>query len=109
MSDQPMIDYSWEFKLNPNNTPWVPGYRFTVRQPSKRKTGRYGGGKGGHTRPRRYYVMFRIDREGKLEWTGGVKATAETTAQVEALYAAGKPDKGMAEKAPFPCSFYGAE
>lgn len=78
-----MIDTSWEFALNPDNTPWVPGYRFFVRQESTRQT-------GDRMRPRRYHVQFRIARDGKLEWIGGVKATAATMARVEALYAAGK-------------------
>lgn len=101
---QRTTDYSWEHECNPDNTPWVPGYRFFVRQESVSKARSHG-----RMKPRRYYVQFRIAKDGKLEWLGGVKATPATMASVEALYAAGKPDKGMAEKAPFPCSFYGAE
>jgi hypothetical protein len=76
-----MIDYSWEHELNPDNTPWKPGYRFCVRQLSTRSTSRM---------TRRYYVQFRISREGVLEWCGGVKATAKTLADVQALYDRGR-------------------
>jgi hypothetical protein len=71
------IDYSWEHEVNPDNVSWRPGYRFCVRQMSE---------SGG----RRYYVHFRIGRDGALEWTGGVKARSETTKAVQAAYDRGR-------------------
>ncbi len=81
MKHEKTIDYSWEHEINPDNIPWKPGYKFCVRQESKTH-------RRGFTtmRARRYYVQFRITREGQLEWCGGVKATPDTFARVQALY-----------------------
>lgn len=80
MTENPMVDYSWQFKVNPEQTPWKPGYRFCVRQESK-KAGRT----NYRMKTRRYYVMFSIDPDGKAVWTGGVKPTAETLASVAVM------------------------
>jgi len=80
------IDTSWNFQTNPDNTPWMPGYRFWLRQPSKT------GGRG-HTmmEPRRYWVFFEIDRDGLVRWTGGVKPTVPTLNRATEAYARGRP------------------
>lgn len=73
-----MIDYSWEHKLNPDNTPWKPGYRFVVGQISAKRGSM-----------REYHVCYRINRNGELEWRGpasGVRPRPETTVKVQALY-----------------------
>lgn len=75
-----MIDTSWEHEINPDNTPWKPGYRFCVTQRSKTVT------PGGRMTPRRYYVYFHITRDGALEWAGGVKPTPLTLALLQAQY-----------------------
>lgn len=83
MEHSKIIDYSPEHKLNPDNTPWKPGYRFGVDQYSEKR--------GGTMRRRKYFVGFKIDTDGKLVWTGGVKARPETFAKVQALYDRERP------------------
>ncbi len=51
-------------------------------------------------RPRRYYVQFKIDKAGNLEWCGGVKATSQTWAHVRALYVQGIKDQQPRPKDP---------
>lgn len=80
------VDASWQALANPENTPWVPGYRFFVEQYAQKQ-----GRTRVHSRPRRYKVMWQINRDGHLEWNGGVKPTPETQAEVEALYASERP------------------
>lgn len=73
-----MIDTSWEHAINPDNTPWKPGYRFSVAQHSNKPGSK-----------RVYRVGYRINREGELEWRGrawGVKPRPETTAKWQAEY-----------------------
>lgn len=73
-----MIDTSWEHALNPDNTPWKPGYRFSVEQLTDKRGSR-----------RKYHVCYRINRAGELEWrgpSGGVKPRPETTAKWQAIY-----------------------
>lgn len=82
---QRTTDYSWEHEANPDNTRWLPGYRFFVRQESVSKARSHG-----RMRPRYYYVQFRIAKDGTLEWIGGVKATPETMVHVQGLYKAAK-------------------
>jgi hypothetical protein len=79
------IDTSWNYQVNPENTPWIPGYRFAVLQDASRWTGRH------HGRRRRYRVRFEITADGLLRWTGGVKANAETLAWVERDFAKFRP------------------
>lgn len=80
------LDCSWNALANPLNTPWRPGYRFGVSQASVNA-------KGGnhHMRTREYGVYFEIDPEGRLRWTGGVKATPATLERVEAAYHRQRP------------------
>jgi hypothetical protein len=80
------VDYSPETIANPHNEPWLPGYRFFLRQASQKV-------RGGnvHMRTREYAVHFRIGVDGVLRWTGGIKATHATQERAEALYAANRP------------------
>ncbi len=91
MPTMPTIDYSWENRVNPNNTPWVPGFRFFVRQRSVRSTSRM---------VRRYHVQFHINEAGALEWCGGVKPTDETWEHVRARYGLGLKDQQPRPKDP---------
>jgi hypothetical protein len=86
-----MIDCSWNALANPENTPWLPGYRFAVRQDSKNA-----GRANYHVNTRRYGVYFEIDRDGLLRWTGGVKPTDDTQELVEEMYARGRPGSNYA-------------
>lgn len=77
---------NWHAKLNPDNTPWIPGYKFCVKQASIKSTRTRV-----HRQPRKYYVFFEIDREGVLREVGGVKARPETLERVADLYAQERP------------------
>jgi hypothetical protein len=73
------IDYSIRAVLNPDNTPWLPGYTFYVEQASGARTGHKC---RGHTQKvsRTYRVGFLVDMDGKLQHTRGPKPTDETFA-----------------------------
>ena len=84
----------WQALENPHNNPWVPGYRFCLRQHSKNaKRGSW------RMATRVYRVFFEIDQEGVLRWTGGVKATPETEERAAELYARGRPGSNYAASA----------
>jgi hypothetical protein len=78
-------NYSWQYKLNPDNTPWVPGYRFCVIQRAKTSVNTW------RMAVRHYRVRYDIDPDGNLKWAGGVKPTEATQREVEEMYAAGRP------------------
>jgi tRNA(Ile)-lysidine synthase TilS/MesJ len=80
-----IIDTSWQARINPLNEKWMPGYRFKMLQSAK--TGR----STTKMTLRTYHVFLGLDRNGKLEWQGGVKPTPETWAIAEELYANSRP------------------
>lgn len=84
------VDYSWNAINNPDNTPWVPGYRFCAMQQSGARTKNFRARTGRMT-PRRYRVYFEIDQDGKLKHTGGPKPTDDLVAGLEALYLEKRP------------------
>lgn len=80
------VDYSPEAIANPTNEPWLPGYRFFLRQASQR-VGRH----NVHRKVREYAVQFKISVDGVLEWNGGIKPTESTMAIAEEIYFANRP------------------
>lgn len=82
------VDTTWNAIANPDNTQWLPGYRFHCLQASQ-GVGRYQ--KGVHKVRRRYKVRFEIDQDGLLRHTGGPKPTEATLAGLQALYARERP------------------
>jgi hypothetical protein len=87
------VSTGWQYLVNPRQTPWIPGYRFCVRQASQ-KVGRY----NYHRKVREYHVYFEIDRDGFLQWTGGVKPTPRTQELVEEMYARNRPGSNYFEE-----------
>lgn len=85
-----MIDTSWNAAVNPDNTQWLPGYRFYSEQMSGARTGRK---LRGHTHKvsRTYRVEFEIDREGQLRHVRGPKPTDDLLEGLEALYQRERP------------------
>lgn len=79
------VSYDWATIANPHNTPWVPGYRFGLRQGSQRVARTL------KMRPREYWVGFQVDADGLLQWNGGVKPTDATWERARAAYARGRP------------------
>ncbi len=82
------VDTSWNAIANPDNTPWVPGYRFHAKQASGAKTGKKS---RGWITPRTYTVEFEIDRDGVLRHTRGVKPTEALLAGLNVTYARERP------------------
>lgn len=70
------VDTSWNAKVNPHNTPGLPGYRFYMEQESGARTGHKSRGFR-HVKARTYKVQFEIDRDGHVQHTGAVKPTEE--------------------------------
>lgn len=87
------VSTGWGDIANPHNEPWKPGYRFCMKQTS-RNVGRH----NVHTKAREYYVYFEIDREGILQWTGGMKPFPETLEAAEYLYMRGRPGSNYFEE-----------
>lgn len=56
------MDTSWQSRVNPSNERWRPGYRFKTT-----KT----------TRGRTYNCFYGVDRNGKIEFQGGVRCNKE--------------------------------
>ena len=77
-------DHSWQRQVNPTNTPWVPGYRFSVAQLAQKHTA------SRQTR-RRFQVCFEITEIGELRHTGGPRPTQYTLDAVMDLYERGRP------------------
>lgn len=80
------ISYGLGAIINPDNTPWVPGFRFRLKQAAQTsKSGRH------HIGQRSYGVVFEIDQDGILQWVGGVYPTDDTMEIAQELYAMGRP------------------
>lgn len=82
------VDTSWAAKVNPDNTEWVPGYRFYAEQQSGARTRHKS---RGWITPRVYRVEFEIDADGVLRHVRGVKPTDALLAGLNALYASERP------------------
>lgn len=65
------FDVSWQARVNPDNVRWAPGYRFKLEKDSGYRT---------------YSCFYGIDRNGKIEFQGGVRARPEQVAGVQERY-----------------------
>ena len=83
------VDTTWEGINNPDNTPWMPGYRFWMSQHSGAATKRRP--QAWRMTPRTYKVQFKVDRDGELVHTGGPKPSEALWASARAAYAQGRP------------------
>jgi hypothetical protein len=66
------LNTSWQARVNPDNVRWAPGYRFKTIKDS------------GY---RHYNCFYGIDRNGNIEFQGGVRAPKEQIAGIEERYA----------------------
>lgn len=85
------LSYSLQTIVNPDNTPWVPGYTFYAEQCSGARRADNWRARMGRMTPRTYKVVFEIDMDGVLRHVRGPKPTDETMAAFEAQYARERP------------------
>lgn len=84
------VSYSLQAIVNPDNTPWVPGYRFYCRQASGARTRHQSRGFR-HMVARTYSCGFEIDQDGILRQIDGPRVPDHVMEGFERQYQRERP------------------